>query len=889
MNYHSISLEQSLKELNSGFNGLNEIEANKRKSKFGSNSLPKQKKQNGFVRFLMQFKDIMVIILLIAAIVSTSIAILHKNYTDLFEGGVIFFIVILNAFIGFIQESKAEDALENLKKSTEPNCKILRNGVIKKIKTCDLTIGDIVVLESGDIVPADLRLIESHNLKCDESALTGESLSVNKNCELLLKENTPLADRKNMVYSSTIVTFGRAKGVVTAIGTGTEIGKIAGMLSSTTKDLTPLEKSIKKVGKIITVSVLIIATIIFLVEIFFADTINILNAFLVSVTLAVAAIPESLPAVITIIMAMGLQNLAKKGAIVKRLKAVETLGSCQVICSDKTGTLTQNKMKVVKFSYNLKTYSEIDEYCGELDLLTKSMVLCNDSFVTDGDKIVGDPTECALLEFNLKNKINLDIQNKCKRIYEIGFDSNRKLMSTVNLVEDKGVCFTKGAFDKLIKRCSHIILNGNVISLNDKIIERLNEINNKMGSEALRVLGFAFKPVLDDYSSLEKDLIFIGFVGMIDPPRIEAKEAIKKCFDAGLLPIMITGDHPGTAYAIAKELKIATNKKQVLTGEMLDNLSEESLLENLNGFRVFARVSPENKVRIVKAFKKQGKIVAMTGDGVNDAPSLKIADIGVGMGITGTDVAKSVSDMIVTDDNFATIVLAVEEGRKVYSNIQKTIQFLLSTNIVEVVTMFLSIMLFPNFNYLFPAQMLFINLVTDSLPAFSLGVEKAEKDIMQRKPRKIKDTIFSGGVGRNILYQSILQTIVVMLVFVWGIKTSSNEVASTMIFMIISFMQLFHSVNCKSEKSIFKINIFSNKVFNICFITTLALNISVFTIPVFHEIFNISRLNLLQWVVVILASISIIPLVEISKLIINCVEKIKLKRKNKCEKNLKNV
>lgn len=879
-NFYSKSIEQTINELNANISGLNKTEAENRLKKFGKNELPKTKKQSGFVKFLLQFKDIMVIILLIAAVISTIIAVVHKNYSDLFEGGVIFFIVILNAIIGVIQESKAEDALESLKKSTEPDCKVLRENKIIKIKTSNLTIGDIVVLEAGDIIPADLRLIETHNLKCDESSLSGESVSTNKDATVVLSENTMLADRKNMAYSSTIVTSGRGCGVVTSIGINTEIGKIASMINNSSKDFSPLEKSIKKLGKIISISVVIIASIIFFVEIFFAEAINILNAFLGSVTLAVAAIPESLPAVITIIMAMGLQNLAKKGAIVKRLKAVETLGSCEIICSDKTGTLTQNKMKVVKFSYNLKTYSSVENESSELDILTKSMMLCNDSFVGENNQYVGDPTECALLDFCKNIKMNIEAKQKYERVFEIGFDSKRKLMSTVNKIENQTICFTKGAFDKLIEKCSHILLNGEIKPIDEKIISKLFEINNNLSLKALRVLAFAYKNTKNITENLEQDLVFVGMAGLIDPPREEAKEAIKKCFKAGLTPIMITGDHPNTAYAIAKELNIVQNKNQVLTGTQLDSLSDDELLENLSKFKVFARVSPENKVRIVKAFKKQGKIVAMTGDGVNDAPSLKIADIGVGMGITGTDCAKSASDLIVTDDNFATIVVAVEEGRKVYANIQKTIQFLLSTNIVEVVTMFLAIVLFPTFNYLFPAQLLFINLVTDSLPAFSLGVEKAETDVMNKKPRKSTDTIFSGGVGRNIIYQSILQTIIIMIVFVWGIKTTTNETASTMVFMIISFMQLFHSVNCKSEKSIFKIKLFNNKVFNICIVSTLILNISVFTLPVFREIFNISCLNFVQWVVVIVASISIIPLVELSKLVIRIFDKKKKNRAN---------
>lgn len=878
MNFYAKSFDNTIKELNSSFEGLSKIEAQKRLSKYGKNALQETKKQSKITKFFAQFKDIMVIILLIASIISLVCAIVNKTYSDLFEGGVILFIVVINAIIGVIQESKAEDALENLKKSSEPFCKVIRDGKLKKIKTSNLTLGDIVVLESGDIVPADLRLFETHNLKCDESALTGESVATNKEANIVLNENTPLAERENMAYSSTIVTYGRAKGVVVSIGHDTEIGKIATILISSKKDLTPLEKSIKKVGKIITISVIIIAIIIFLVEVFFADTIDILNAFLVSVTLAVAAIPESLPAVITIIMAIGLQNLAKKGAIVKRLKAVETLGSCEIICSDKTGTLTQNKMEVVRFSCNMKTYSKVEENNNELDLLSKAFMLCNDSFLGENQKVLGDPTEVALFEFNLKNKMNERVKEQYERIYELPFDSERKLMSTVNMVDDKPICFTKGAFDSLIKRCSHILINGEVRKINDDYIKRLSAINLKMSRDALRVISFGYKMVEGDYLSLEENLIFLGFAGMIDPPRPEVYLAIEKCKKAGLTPVMITGDHPETAYAIAKDLKIASTKNQVLTGEMLDKLDEQTFINSIQNFTVFARVSPEHKVRIVKGFKKLGKIVAMTGDGVNDAPSLKIADIGVGMGITGTDVTKSVADMIVTDDNFASIVVAIEEGRKVYSNIQKTVQFLLGTNIVEVLTMFLSIILFPNFSFLAPSQILFINLVTDSLPAFSLGVEKAEKDIMEHKPRKNNETIFSGGVGVNIIYQALLQSIIVMFVYIYGITHASNETASTMVFMVISFMQLVHSINCKSNKSIFDINLFNNKTFNICFIFTLILNISVFCLPVFREVFNLSVLNFSQWLIVIIASIIIVPLVEFAKLIVKCLEKKREKK-----------
>lgn len=881
MKFYSENVTTVLNSLETNINGLSKNEADIRKKRNGLNKLPDEKRTSVFVKFLLQFKDVMVIILLIAAIISIVVAFVEKTYSDLFEGGVILFIVTLNAIIGVIQEQKAESALQSLKQATEPFCKVLRDGKLKKIKTSSLTIGDIVVLEAGDIVPADLRLIETHSLKCDESALTGESVSVNKNADLVLKETTPLADRKNMAYSSTVVSFGRCKGVVVAVGVNTEIGKIAKIITTSEKSLTPLEKTIKKVGNIITYAVLIIAVIIFLVEVFFADTIDIIEAFLTAVTLAVAAIPESLPAVITIIMALGVTNLAKKNAIVKRLLAVETLGSCEVICSDKTGTLTQNKMEVTKICYNLQSFSKVEKNpCHELEFLTKAMALCNDSFVGEDNKVVGDPTEVALLEFNIKNKINDNL--KCERIYEIPFDSTRKLMTVVNNIDGCAVAFTKGALDKLIKKCTKILINGKIETLTEEHYLKLKEINSNFANQALRVLGFAFKPFEDFKPSenLENDLIFIGFVGMIDPPRKEAKDAIKKCFQAGLKPIMITGDHPDTAFAIAKELNIAKNKNQVITGERLDNIDDNKLLEIIDNFTVFARVSPEHKVRIVKTLKKQNKIVAMTGDGVNDAPSLKIADIGVGMGITGTDVTKNVADMIVTDDNFATIVVAIEEGRKVYSNIQKAIQFLLSTNIVEVVTMFFAIVFFPNFTFLVPSQILFINLVTDSLPAFSLGVEKAESDVMEKKPRKANDTIFSGGVGFSIIYQSIIQIAIVMFVYIFAIKHASNEVASCMVFMVISFMQLLHSVNCKTNKSIFDIKFYNNKTFNISFFVTLTLNICVFTLPIFREVFNIAVLNTWQWIMVITASLSIIPFVEIMKLIKNGIDKRKEKNKN---------
>lgn len=843
--------KEVLDKLETSQRGLTNKIAEERLKKYGANETERIKRQSFFVRFLKQFLNIMVAILLLSAVVSISLAIINKEYADLFEGFVILFIVIMNALIGVIQENKAEACLKELQKQDRRKVKVIRDGGLKLIDTSLLVVGDIVEMETGNIVPADVRLIEVNNFACDESSLTGESVASEKGCSQTLKQGTPLAERINIAYGGSMVVNGKAKGVVFATGQNTEIGKIARLITSTKKETTPLQKSIDKIGKIITWVVLAVCVIILVASLIAGHGIK--NAFMTSVALAVAAIPESLPAVITIIMALGVQHLAKRKCIIKHLHAVETLGSCQIICSDKTGTITQNKMQVVK----VVSYDSLNN-----DFL-KCIKHCNSAKCENG-KYIGEPTEKALLEYaNSRNN-----EKNSKIIHEIPFNSTRKMMT---VVVDGGLrSYTKGAPDFLLPKCKYINLDGKIVPLTQELRDKINQQHELMTDEALRVIGFCYK-IIDgtvENQDYEQNMIFLGFAGMIDNPRPEVEQSIKQCFKAGLKPVMITGDHKRTAFAIAKKLGIANNIEQVVTGEEIDKLTDKQLIKECNKYTVFARVSPEHKVRIVKAFKGLKKIVAMTGDGVNDAPSLKIADIGVGMGQSGTDVVKSVADMIVTDDNFASIVVAVEEGRRVYNNIQKALQFLISTNCVEVLGMLIALLFFPKYTFLLPAQMLFINLVTDSLPAFALGMEKVEDEIMLSPPRNPKAGLFSGTVGVGIIYQSILQTVIVVAVFLIGIFCYSPQVASTMVFLTIIFMQLLHSVNCKSNGSIIKKNLLENKTFNICFIITLFLNLLVACIPFMYTLFNLEFLNFSQWLVVVIASVLIIPACELFKAIL---------------------
>ncbi len=776
---------------------------------------------------------------------------------------VILFIVIMNAIVGVVQENKAEACIAELRKSETSNAKVFRAGSIQIIPTQEIVVGDIVYLEAGDIVPADIRLIESNNLKCDESKLTGESLSSSKDADIICKPNAPLAERNNMAYSGSLVTSGKAKGVVVDVGNNTEIGKIAHLLFKAKKEMTPLQKSIERIGKFITWSVLSICVIIFSIELVFVKDSNVIGALMTSVALAVAAIPESLPAVITLIMAMGVQQLSKRKVIIKQLSAVETLGSCEIICTDKTGTLTQNKMTVVQNFTN-------NNYCSDLNNVNihmlKCMHYCNNAYIDAHQKIIGEPTEKAIYEYSLKAGLK-----SAKRVQEIAFDSNRKMMTTLNITECGIYSYTKGAFDRVIKLCSHIDINGHIVPLSDSMRARLMEVNNEMADRALRVLAFCYKKYdcFDGTEELEKDLVFVGLSGMMDTPRKEVKGAINKCFKAGLKPIMITGDHKRTAFAIAKELGIASSLDEVLTGEEIDKMSNKEFADKVQCYSVFARVSPEHKVKIVKAYKSLKKIVAMTGDGVNDAPSLKIADIGVGMGISGTDIVKSVSDMLITDDNFASIIVAVEEGRKVYNNIQKALQYLISTNCVEVFGMLFGLVFFPQYTFLYPSQMLFINLVSDSLPAFALGRERVEPEIMSQPPRKSNSGLFGQDVGISIIYQSIIQMSIVIGVYLYALFNFGSAVATTMVFFVIVFMQLLHSINCKTNQSILGKNLLDNKTFNWCFVLSLIISLLVAICPIFYTIFNLEFLNIHQWIMIAIASISIIPLWEVVKLFLN--------------------
>lgn len=862
-------LEQLAKKLGFGLNGLSDSEAELSRQKYGANIIKQEKKTSLIARFFAQFKNLMVIVLLISALISSIVAIATKNYSDLFEGGLIFIIVILNAIIGVVQEKRADNAIALLTKKAEPYSKVYRNGKLTKIPSEDVVVGDRVVLKAGDFVPADIRLISTNNLKCDESTLTGESQGVFKNANASLKDQTPLAEQENVCFSGTTCTFGNGEGIALRVGKQTEIGKIAGMLSTKVKEKTPLEKNIDKIGKFITYGVLIIVAIVFLIEIIFSRGIGFLDAFLIAIALAVAAIPESLPAVITIVMALGVERLAKEGAIVKTLSSVETLGCCQVICSDKTGTLTQNKMTVEDVFISgrfLKSFS----FNPELEMFYRCLTLCNNAQLDKDSNIIGDATETSLLKLAIDN-YGIEKTQNYRRLHEFPFDSSRKIMSTLNKTDCGNQLFSKGAYDFLIDKCTKILINGKVEDLVPSQKEKIEQAILTMGQKAERILALTYKnstcPIYSDEK--EENLIFIGLVGIIDPPRPEAKEAIKKCFKAGLKPVMITGDHPETAFAIGKQLGLAKSKKEVITGSELDKLSKAQLTKIIDNYTIFARVTPEHKVKIVEAFKKSGKVVAMTGDGVNDAPSISRANIGTCMGITGTDVTKSVADLIITDDNFSTIVLAVKQGRTIYSNIQKILLFLMSTNAVEVLGIFVSTLVMRNSVFLLPSQILFINLVTDSFPAFALGLEKPEKDIMEKPPRDPKATIFSGVTGTSILYQSFVQTLLVLVVFVVAVNKWGNAVASTMVFLIICLMQIIHAINCKTNGSIFKINIFSNKSFNLSFIGLFALIMTVALVPFLQTAFKIAPLNSIQWLIVALASISIIPLVEICKLIVN--------------------
>ena len=850
-------------------NGLTSEEAKKRLEKYGKNKLITKKKKSVIQMLLAQLKDTMIYILLGAAVISAIMG-------DFNEAIIIVLVVMLNAIIGVAQESKAEKALEALKKLSSPKALVIRDKVTIEISSEDVVPGDIVVLDAGRYIPADLRLIQSANLKIEESALTGESVPSDKFNDTIVEEKVPLGDQKNMAFTSTLATYGRGIGIVVATAMETEIGKIAKMLENEENEMTPLQKKLEELGKVLGLGALIICGIIFIISLF--QKRPLFEMLLTSISLAVAAIPEGLPAVVAIVLAMGVQRMIKENAIVRKLPAVETLGSVNIVCSDKTGTLTQNKMTVTKFYANskLNNIENFNVSDSTEKLLLENLILCNDATYSSNNS-TGDPTEIALLEAGIKfnlSKDDLEVSNK--RVNEIPFDSDRKLMTTVNKYNESFRVFTKGAIDNILKISKAVYVNGEILPLTEDLKNTIMDSSNQMSNDALRVLGAAFKDIEShnvNLEDLEKDLILIGMVGMIDPPRLEVKDSISLCKKAGISTVMITGDHKNTAFAIAKELGIASDLDQCMSGADLDNFSEEDLKNKISSLKVFARVSPEHKVKIVKAFKANGNIVSMTGDGVNDAPSLKAADIGVAMGITGTDVAKGAADMVLTDDNFSTIISAIEEGRNIFNNIKKSVMFLLSCNLGEIVALFVAILL----NWatpLKPIHILWVNLITDTLPALSLGIDPGDSDVMNYHPRDPKENILKKG-GLSLIFNGALIGILTLIAFRIGLNKYDNVThAQTMAFVVLSVSQLIHSLNMRHDrKSIFTVGLFSNKFLILSIVFGIFLQDIIITVPFLANTFGVYDLTLNDWLTVSL--LSIVPLVA------NEIIKIFIRAKNK--------
>ena len=868
--------EEVLKNLDTSVDGLSTAQAKERLDAYGYNELDEGEKRSLLSKFIDQFKDLMIIILLVAA----ALSVITEGMHGLTDACIILAVVVLNAAFGVYQEGQAEAAIEALKNMSSPMARVRRDGHVVEIDSRELVPGDIVLLEAGDVVPADMRLLEAASLKIEEAALTGESVPVEKDVTETVEAEAGIGDRVNMGYQNSNVTYGRGTGVVTNTGMYTEVGKIADMLANADESQTPLKQSLEQLSKTLTYLIVAIALVTFLVSVFIRGE-QPLEGLMVAVALAVAAIPEGLPAIVTILLSLGTTTLAKRNSIVRKLPAVETLGSTEIIASDKTGTLTMNQMTVEKVYTNGQLQNASTEL-GADNTTLRIMNFANDTKVAPDGKLIGDPTETALVQFGLDH--NFDVRDVLKsepRVAELPFDSDRKLMSTIHKEAD-GTYFVavKGAPDQLLKRVTRIEINGEVRPITDEDKQAILATNKDLAKQALRVLMMAYKTTNDiptlESAVVESDLIFSGLVGMIDPERPEAAEAVRVAKEAGIRPIMITGDHQDTAEAIAKRLGIIDpndTEDHVFTGAELNELSDEEFQKVFKQYSVYARVSPEHKVRIVKAWQNDGKVVAMTGDGVNDAPSLKTADIGIGMGITGTEVSKGASDMVLADDNFATIIVAVEEGRKVFSNIQKSIQYLLSANMAEVFIIFFATLF--GWDVLQPVHLLWINLVTDTLPAIALGVEPAEPGIMTHKPRGRQSNFFDGGVFGAIMYQGVFQTILVLAVYGWGLafpehhtQTEIHADALTMAFATLGLIQLLHAFNVKSVyQSVFKVGPFRNKTFNWAIPVAFVLLMATIVVPGFNNLFHVSHLSLTQWLAVIVGSFLIVVLVELVKAI----------------------
>ena len=894
--WYQKEVEEVKEELSTNLEkGLTSKQVEEKQETIGFNELKAKKKKSLLVKFLEQFKDFMIIVLIIAAIVSGIIGVLQgEGITDTI---IILIVVIVNAIIGVAQENKAEKSLEALQKLSAHASKVIRDGKLCVVQSRELVPGDIVVLDTGDYVPADLRIIEAVNLKSQESALTGESVPVEKTIDKIEKEDVGVGDRTNMLFSSSLITYGRGKGIVVETGMTTEVGKIAEIINSSEETTTPLQEKLNKLGKTLGISALAICVVIFIIGLLYGK--EPIHMFMTAVSLAVAAIPEGLAAVSTIVLAIGVQRMVKKNAIVKRLPAVETLGSASVICSDKTGTLTQNKMTVQKIYINNNLMNmeniKIVEPESDLEKLVYNAMLCNDTKVGENNELTGDPTETALVDMGMNLDIDIDKIFRIDRLNEIPFDSSRKLMTTVHQVNDKYVVYTKGGVDELLQNCNSYIIDGKIKKDLEQFKTNIYENNENMAKNALRVLAFGYKTIdklpesKEEIQKLETDLTFIGMVGMIDPPREEAKRAVEKCKTAGIKTVMITGDHKITATAIAKQLGILENEEEAITGSELEKMSDEELTKNIRNYSVYARVSPEHKVRIVRAWQANGEIVAMTGDGVNDAPALKNADIGCAMGVVGTDVAKEAADVILTDDNFATVVSAVEEGRRIYDNILKAIQFLLSSNVGEILVLFIAILITPLlakwFNItnigelepLLPIHILWINLVTDSLPALALAVDPAAKNIMNRKPNKKEKGIFTKGMTWRVVYQGVMIGLLTLLAFIVGLatpgvtdETMKIEIAQTMAFCVLALSELVHVFNIRDNKnSIFKTGIFNNMKLILAIIVSASLMFVILLIPQLRTIFSIAQLpkeNIIETILLVLAPIVIVEIFKLFKI-----------------------